>query len=178
MINRSPRDGAPARVPNLRRESRRPPSRPTPDRQGHARHLRGLLPPVCSALVSPLQDEVTAITSALSWAVLVGNVLASLLFLWAAWRETPRQRLSVLGGGVMLLLALLSGLTYGLVLLPRPAHASLWPTLLPLASSALIAGLSTLTMPQRRATRRTRALLVVLLLGTSATLLALVLLDR
>jgi hypothetical protein len=159
------------------RTKRRDVSRPTAWHLGAAHQLNPLLLGP-SVLFSVLQEEVDAITSALSWAILVGNALASFLFLWAALRETPRHWPSVLGSGSMLLLALLSGLTFIHVLLPGPAHTSLLPVLLPVASSALIAGLYTLTTPPRRLTRRQRTLLVFLLVGTGATLLALVLLVR
>jgi hypothetical protein len=181
MINRSPQNAVPlpSRLqkelspvdPHQLQAKRRAPSHP-----GAARHLSQLLL-APSVLFAALQEEVDAITVALTWAVLVGNVLASLLFLWASLRETPRHWSAVLGSGVMLLIALLSSFAALLILPPTRTHSSLFRVLLPLASCVLLAGLYTLTTPDRRLTRRTRALLASLLVATSATLLALFLAD-
>ena len=154
-----------------------PPSRPIACRLGPARLLPSLLPIAFSVLFSALQDGITAITSALSWVVLVGNALASLLFLWASLRSVPRSRPSVVGSGAMLLVALLSSLAYAMVLLSERTHLSWFPLLLPLASSALIAGLYTLTAPQRRLTWPQRALLLTFLVVTGVNLLGLFLAE-
>jgi hypothetical protein len=161
MIKPSPRSGPPVPVPGLwrrsyqnalRRVRRVPLSRPIACRLEPARLLPSLLPIAFSVLFSALQDGVTAITSALSWVVLVGNAFASLLFLWASLRFAPRSWPSVVGSGAMLLVALLSSLAYAMVLLSASIHLSWFPLFLPLVSSALIAGLYTLTSPQRRLT--------------------------
>jgi hypothetical protein len=149
MIKRSPRSGAPDPVLGLWRTSyqdarlhvsRMLPPRPSACNWDPARLLPSLLPIAFSVLFAGLQDGVTAITSALSWVVLVGNALAGLL-------------------------------------LSAGTHPSWFPLLLPLASSTLIAGVYTLTAPQRGCTLPQRALLVTFLMLTGVNLLGLFLAD-
>ena len=186
MIKRSPRSGAPDPVLGLWRTSyqdarlhvsRMLPPRPSACNWDPARLLPSLLPIAFSVLFAGLQDGVTAITSALSWVVLVGNALAGLLFLWDSLRSTPRSWYYVVGSSAMLLIALMSSLTYTMVRLSAGTHPSWFPLLLPLASSALIAGVYTLTAPQRGLTLPQRALVVTFLMLTGVNLLGLFLAD-
>lgn len=141
------------------------------------RLVPSLLPIACSVLFSAQQNEVAAITSALSWVIFVGNALISLLILWDALRSETHYWPSVVGGSVMLLVALLTSLAYAMVFLSAGRHSSWFPLLLPLASSALIAGVYILTTPHRGLTWLQRALLVTFLVLTGVNLLGLFLAD-
>ncbi len=127
--------------------------------------------------VDTLQVEVDTITTALTWAVFAGNVLAGLLFLWDSLRSAPRHWPSVAGSGGMLLVALLSIIAYALALLPTRAHAPLFLLLLPLAVSAFLTALYALTASQRVPNRLQRGLLVTLLVAAGLDLLGLFLTD-
>ena len=92
------------------------------------------------------QEKVAIISSTLSWVVFSGNVLACLLFLWSSLHtNTPGHWPSVASNGSMLLLSLLSYLAYLIVTLHGRATPQFFLTLLPLTSSALIAGMYILT---------------------------------
>jgi hypothetical protein len=88
------------------------------------------------------------ISSTLSWVVLSGNALACFLFLWGSLHTTsPRHWHSVVISGSMLLLSLLSSIAYLIMTLHGRANSQFFLTLLPLTSSALIAGIYILTAP-------------------------------
>lgn len=120
------------------------------------------------------QEKVAVISSTLSWVVLSGNALACLLLLWGSLHTTTsRHWPSVAIDGSMLLLSLLSYLAYLIVTLHGRANSLFFLTLLPLTSSALIAGMYILTAPHLSLKPQHRVILMGLIVAVSLSLLGL-----
>ncbi len=186
MGKRSPRNGSPILTLTLWRSSCQETfrlvrsvslPRPIARLRRPARLSPSLLSIAGSLIFSALHTGVVAITSALPWVIFVGNALVSLLMLWDSLQPASRSWLSIFGSGVMLLIAVLTPLAYGVVLLSTGWHSSWFPLLLPLASSALIAGVYILTASPRVLTWRQRTLFTTLLVLTGANLLGLFLAE-
>ena len=121
-----------------------------------------------------LQLNVAVISSSLSWVVLFGNILACLLLLWEALSPvTQRYWPSVVSSGSMLLFSLLSCLAYLTMTLHGQANSQSLLTILPLASSALIAGMYVLMAPHLSLKPQHRVALMGLIMAVSLSLLSL-----
>jgi hypothetical protein len=123
---------------------------------------------------APSQEKVAVISPALSWVVLLGNALACILLFWESLSTvTPRHWPSVASSGSMLLFSLLSSLAYLIVTLHGRANSQFFLTLLPLTSSALIAGMYVLTAPHLSLKPQHRVVLMGLIVAVSLSLLSL-----
>jgi hypothetical protein len=123
---------------------------------------------------APSQEKVAVISPALSWVVLLGNALACLLLLWESLSTvTPRHWPSVASSGSMLLFSWLSSLAYLFVMLHGRANSQFFLTLLPLTSSALIAGMYILTATHLSLKPQHRVALMGLIVVVSLSLLSL-----
>jgi hypothetical protein len=133
-----------------------------------------------SAGFSADYQAVSAITTSLSWVVLGGTLIASLLLLWETLKSTPRRWFSCPVSVLMLLCSLLCSWAYLHLSMHPPASAQILLLFLPLSSPALVAGGFVLTDHYRPMRRFHRIMLAALLLlvGISLLLATLVVLQQ